>query len=79
MAVIVPAQTAIPCRLSHTFTTVSDFQTEIHTEVRRGEERRRKNSLGKEREGGNWRRKSRGCREERTREQVGKGGEGRNQ
>lgn len=36
MATIVPAQTAIPCRLSHTFTTVSDFQTEIHTEVYQG-------------------------------------------
>lgn len=36
MAVIVPAQTAIPCRLSHTFTTVQDFQTEIHTEVYQG-------------------------------------------
>lgn len=33
MAVIVPAQTAVPCRLSHVFTTVADFQTEIHAEV----------------------------------------------
>lgn len=36
MVVIVPAQTAIPCRLSHVFTTVQDFQTEIHTEVYQG-------------------------------------------
>jgi len=36
MAVIVPAQTAVPCRLSHVFTTVTDFQTEIHTEVYQG-------------------------------------------
>jgi len=36
MAVIVPAQTSIPCRLSHTFTTVHDFQTTIETEVYQG-------------------------------------------
>eukprot|EP01126_Amoeba_proteus_P029014 TRINITY_DN2857_c0_g1_i11.p1 TRINITY_DN2857_c0_g1~~TRINITY_DN2857_c0_g1_i11.p1 ORF type:complete len:647 (+),score=135.72 TRINITY_DN2857_c0_g1_i11:150-2090(+) len=36
MAVIVPAQNPIPCRLSHVFTTVTDFQTEIVTEVYQG-------------------------------------------
>jgi len=36
MAIIVPAQTTVPCRLSHVFTTVQDFQTEIHTEVYQG-------------------------------------------
>eukprot|EP01127_Copromyxa_protea_P023154 TRINITY_DN85_c0_g3_i1.p1 TRINITY_DN85_c0_g3~~TRINITY_DN85_c0_g3_i1.p1 ORF type:complete len:646 (-),score=198.79 TRINITY_DN85_c0_g3_i1:93-2030(-) len=36
LAVIVPAQTAIPCSLSHTFTTVHDNQTEISTEVYQG-------------------------------------------
>jgi len=36
MAVIVPAQTAIPCSLGHVFTTVHDNQTEISTEVYQG-------------------------------------------
>ncbi len=36
MVVIVPAQTTVPCRLSHTFTTVKEFQTEIVTEVYQG-------------------------------------------
>lgn len=36
MSVIVPSQTSIPCRLSHTFTTVHDFQTSIFTEVYQG-------------------------------------------
>jgi len=36
LAVIVPAQTAIPCRLSHEFTTTQDFQTEVRTEVYQG-------------------------------------------
>jgi molecular chaperone DnaK len=36
LAVIVPAQTAIPCRLSHVFTTAADFQTQIVTEVYQG-------------------------------------------
>jgi len=36
MAVIIPAQTAIPCSKSHTFTTVKDFQTQIQTEVYQG-------------------------------------------
>jgi len=36
LAVIVPAQSAIPCRMSHIFTTVKDFQMEIETEVYQG-------------------------------------------
>jgi len=36
LSVIVPAQTAIPCSKTHTFTTVKDFQTQIQTEIYQG-------------------------------------------
>jgi molecular chaperone DnaK len=36
LAVIIPAQTSIPCSKTHTFTTVKDFQTQIQTEIYQG-------------------------------------------
>jgi len=36
LAVIIPAQTAIPCTRTHTFTTIADFQTQLHTKVYQG-------------------------------------------